>query len=127
MYLCNSCAWFDESQHQKIIDNYEIGWNDIESNRAISKRIKDYDGYYEIIISDYVYAVGHNEKYIIAKQSQNFNAATNYYLIDIEKNKMNSAKGIFGPLNEPEFEKIKKDLKIQNLKFDLNYDQKPEN
>ena len=46
----NSCAWFDDSQHQKIIGLYEIGWNDLESNRSITKKIKNSDSNYKIII-----------------------------------------------------------------------------
>ncbi|WP_309608894.1 hypothetical protein [Flavobacterium sp.] len=85
LIFINSCAWLDESEHQKIIEQYEVGWNDLESNRAILKKIENSENYYNIIVSDYVFAVGHNESYIIANQHQNFNAETNYYLIDINK------------------------------------------
>ena len=124
-FLINSCSWLDESQHQKIIGEYEVGWNDLESNRSITKLIKDCDGCSEGIIASYVYAVGHNQNYIIAKQLENSQTKTSYYIIDIKKNQANSQKGIFGPLNETEFEKTKKDLKIESLKFDLNFNQKP--
>ncbi|MEM0576697.1 DUF3997 domain-containing protein [Flavobacterium polysaccharolyticum] len=115
----NSCAWFDESEHQKIIGQYEIGWNDLESNRAITKKIGNSESNSNIIIGCYVFAVGHNESFIIAKQRQNFNTETNYYLIDIKKNEEDNSKGILGPLNEVEFEKIKTKFNIENLKFDL--------
>jgi len=123
--LTNGCAWLDESEHQKIIGQYEIGWNDLESNRAITKEITENN--YHTIVSNYVYAVGHNESYIIAKQHQNFNTETNYYLIDINKNKDDSSKGIHGPLNETEFEKIKKKLNIESLDFDMNFNDKANN
>ncbi|MEK8179910.1 DUF3997 domain-containing protein [Flavobacterium buctense] len=124
-FLNYSCAWFEESEHQKIIGDYEVGWNDLESNRSIHKLIKNCDGCSEVIIENYVYAVGHNEKYIIAKQIQNFNGETRYFIIDIKKNKISSQKGIFGPLSETEFEKTRKELQIESLKFDLNFSQKP--
>ena len=121
----NSCAWFDESQHQKIIGLYEIGWNDLESNRSITKKIKNSDSNYKIIIDCYVFAVGHNDSFIIAKQHQNFNEETNYYLIDIKKNEEDTSKGIYGPLNNIEFEKMKANFNIKNLKFDLIFADKP--
>lgn len=127
MILCNCCAWFEESQHQKIVDVYEIGWNDLESNRSITKPIKNCDGCYEIIVNNYVYSIGHNEKYIIAKQLNYPQNETHYFIIDIEKNKNSSQNGIIGPLDVSEFEKIKKDLQISNLKFDLNFDKIPRN
>ena len=123
----NSCAWLDESEHQKIIEQYEVGWNDLESNRAITKKVENSENYHYIIVSDYVFAVGHNESYIIAKQQQNLNAETNYYLIDISKNKHDNSKGIHGPLNKTEFEKIKKKLNIENLNFDMIFKDKPNN
>ncbi|ESU23070.1 hypothetical protein FLJC2902T_32340 [Flavobacterium limnosediminis JC2902] len=126
-FAINSCAWLDESQHQKIVGEYEIGWNDLESNRSISKPIKNCDGCYEVIVNSYVYAVGHNEKYIIAKQLNYPESETYYYIIDIEKNKKSSQNGIIGPLNGTEFEKTIKDLQIVNLKFDLNFDKEPRN
>ena len=125
--LINSCAWFDENEHQKIIGQYEVGWNDLESNRAITKKIKNSENYYDIIVDSYVFAVGHNENYIIAKQHQNFNVETNYYLIDINKNEKDNSKGINGPLNEMEFEKMKAELNIKNINFDMNFNDKPFN
>ena len=125
--LLNSCAWLHESEHQKIAGEYEVGWNDIESNRAITKPIENFDGGYHIIVDGYVYAVGHNENYIIAKQHQSFETETNYYLIDIKKNSKDHSKGIYGPLNKIEFEKIKKELNIQSINFDLNFNEKPNN
>ena len=122
-----SCAWLDESEHQKIIGQYEVGWNDLESNRAITKKSEISENNYNIIVSDYVSAVGHNENYIIAKQHQNFNNEINYYLIDINKNKLDNSKGILGPLNKNEFEKVKIELKIENLKFDMIFDEKLKN
>ncbi|MBW3524824.1 DUF3997 domain-containing protein [Chryseobacterium sp. NKUCC03_KSP] len=121
----NSCAWLDESEHQKIIGQYEIGWNDLESNRAITKKIENSESSYNIIIDSYVFAVGHNESFIVAKQHQSFNEETNYYLIDIEKNKEDNSKGIYGPLNQVEFEKMKTKFNIKSLKFDLIFADKP--
>ena len=123
----NSCAWLDESEHQKIIGQYEIGWNDLESNRAIMKKIENSESNYQEIVGCYVFAVGHNENFIIAKQHQNFKAETNYYLIDIKKNKEDYLKGVFGPLDETEFEKMKTKFNIKDLKFDLKFADKPYN
>jgi hypothetical protein len=120
MLLTNSCAWLDASEHVKILDDYEVGWNDTESNRAITKPIAGCDGCHQILISNYVYAVGHNRNYIIAKQSAN-DTQTNYYIIDIVANKKNSQSGILGPLTENDFSMNKKKLNIESIEFDMNY------
>ena len=35
----SACAWTDKSEHVKIIGDYEVGWNDLESNRSISNQM----------------------------------------------------------------------------------------
>ncbi len=72
-----------------------------------------------------IFAIGHNDSFIIAKQHQNFNEETNYYLINIKKNEEVNSKGIYGPLNNIEFEKMKANFNIKNLKFDLIFADKP--
>jgi hypothetical protein len=122
-----SCAWSDESSHQSITKDYEIGWNDLESNRAITKKKQNSDIYSDIIIGSYVFAVGNNDDFIIAKQRQNFDSEAVFYIIDINKNQVDKSKGIYGPLNEKDFLRKKIKLNIQNLIFHLNFSEKPFN
>jgi hypothetical protein len=116
------CTWLDKSEHLRIIGDYEVGWNDLESNRGIVKPNKGCSGCYDVIIESYVYSVGHNDRFIFAKQHPNSDTTTTkYFLIDIDKNRRDAKKGIYGPLDEEEFEKMLTLLGIADIKFDLNF------
>ena len=80
---------------------------------------------FEPIVPEYVFAVGHNNKYIIAKQhpTSELNGRTkvktnitNYYIINMQKNHK-----AFGPLQIQEFDSLRLALKIQNIPFDKTY------
>lgn len=121
-----SCAWYDKSEHTKIIGNYEIGWNDLVRNRCITKPIQKCDGCFDVIIENYVYAVGHNADFIISKQHPGTDTvSTNYFIIDIKANEKESKAGIYGPLNLNEFYSLSEELKLSGLSFDLNYPENP--
>ncbi|MFM2283414.1 MAG: hypothetical protein RL222_918 [Bacteroidota bacterium] len=125
-FLLTSCAWLDQSEHHLIIDNYEVGWNDLESNRAITKSIDACEGCYDVIIDGYIFAVGNNDNYIIAKQHQAFDTTiTYYYIINLRINRKNNRNGIYGPINESEFNVQKKKLNIEHLKFNKTYSEMP--
>lgn len=117
-----SCAWLDQREHQQIIEGYEVGWNDLETNRCISKPIAGCDGCYDIVIESYVYSVGHNDHFIIAKQHPNLDSTiTHYFVVDIIKNKENNKKGIYGPLDKDKFEGLLNQLKISTMNFDIHF------
>lgn len=78
------------------------------------------------LIEPYIFAVGHNEHYLIAKQHpttgfeggyQIHTDTTNYYIIDIYKEK----DRIFGPLTLAQFDSIKTEFKIGKLQFNKTY------
>jgi hypothetical protein len=120
------CAWLDKKESVKITGDFEVGWNDIESNRAIVKPSKACgEGCYDIIVDSYVYSVGHNNRFICAKQHPDLDTArTKYFLIDISKNDKDAKKGIYGPLEKEEFEKMLVKLEVTDLKFDLNFSER---
>jgi hypothetical protein len=121
-----SCALFDKSEHVKIIGDYEVGWNDLVSNRCLRKSFQNCEGCFEVIIDEYVYAVGYNENFIIAKQQSGLDTtSTNYFIIDIYTNQKSSKTGIYGPLNLNEFESMRKKLGVSELLFDFNYSKNP--
>lgn len=121
-----SCAWFDKSEHVKIVGDYQVGWNDLVRNRCITKPNQICDGCFDIIIDDYVYAVGHNESFIIAKQHPGIDTvSSNYFIIDIKEHGKTGKKGIYGPLTLNEFDSLSTKLKISGLPFDLNYPENP--
>ncbi len=83
------------------------------------------DGIFEIIISDYVFAIGSNENIIIAKQHpsrfQSYwnidTAKTLYYVIDLK----DSIDNVYGTSYEYEFENKVLDLNGEMIEFDLLY------
>jgi hypothetical protein len=123
----SSCAWFDQSYHAKIVDGYEVGWNDLVQNRSITKPMKDCSGCKAVLVGSYVYAVGHNDSFIIAKQHFNADTTrTSYYVIDISKNKDETGtKGVYEFVDKQAFESFRVRMKISHIPFDMNYPESP--
>jgi len=123
----SGCSLFDQSDHQQIIGEYEVGWNDLVRNRSINKPEKECSGCFEILVGNYVYAVGHNDSFIIAKQhfgSDTLN--TYYYIIDINKQeKRGGRKGVYESLSKRDFDSLRKRLNISHIPFDMNYPENP--
>jgi hypothetical protein len=118
----SGCAWLDKSEHTKIVGDYSVGWNDLERNRCIYKTITNCDGCSEVIVDSYVFAVGHSEDFIFAKQHPGMDTErTNYFIIDLKANENAKGSGVFGPLSEKEFDSLTVRLKISKIHFDLNY------
>ena len=104
-----------------------VGWNDLVQNRSITRPVKDCSGCFDIVVSNYVFAVGHNDSFIIAKQ--HFGADTTktyYYVIDIKKNEnQTGAKGVYEFSDKQSFDSFRNQLKISNIPFDMNYPENP--
>ena len=122
----NSC-WNNPSESELIIGNYFVEWNDLIANRAIIEKTEKDSPYSNGIISGYVFAVGHNSEYIIAKQHPYLNdsTVTKYYIIDLNKRKLGNNNSIIGPLEKEEFNKKTVELNISELQFDQNYRENP--
>ena len=78
------------------------------------------------IIEPYIFAVGHNDHYIIAKQhpTSGFEGSyeiradtTNYYIVDVYKER----DKIFGPLTLKQFDSLKTKFEIGDLRFSKTY------
>jgi len=113
-----SCGLFD-SGSDTVIDDYEVTWIDLHEQRALYKG--------EQIVPPYVFAAGHNEKYLFAKQHPLLNNddiidlnITNYYIIE-RTSEIFQDKITYGPINELEFRELCKKLEIKNPEFDLTY------
>ena len=117
----SSCLF--DSDSDKIIGDYETVWIDIPQTRSISKG--------EEIVPAYVSEIGHNSNFIIAKQQPIKQGniitvhtdTTNYYVITVSANSFQD-KSVYGPLSKTSFDSLRKELKIENIKFDMFY---PEN
>lgn len=118
--LLSSCFGLFDSGTDNVVDDYDVIWIDLHENRSLCKR--------EELVPAYVFAVGHNDKFIFAKQhplipkSEEIidNAVTNYYLIERTENEFQD-KPIYGPLTKNKFISLCKKLKITDVEFDLQY------
>lgn len=83
---------------------------------------------HEELVPAYVFAVGHDAKFIFAKQhpvvpnafEKIDTAITNYYIIERTKNEFQD-KLKYGPLTRMGFDSLCSRLKIRNTDFDLTF------
>ncbi len=128
LFVLTSC-WQYDSNSKMLVGNYNICWVDNMRWQTIMYDVSGKGGgSYEI--DPYIFSVGHNDKYIIAKQhpickdfigSNCFpdQSITNYFIINaIDREK-------FGPFTENEFKQKIKELNIADIKFTLNFDEVP--
>jgi len=108
-----------------VIANYYLIATDVPENMVLSYYASDSGDNYEEIVPSTVYEIGHNSKYIIAKQHPRTfpnppdTAITNYYIVPIRTNSATSMKKtVIGPLTLEEFNVKCKELNIQaEIKF----------
>jgi len=129
----SSCYLFD-SGSDKIIGNYKVLWIDIFSNQIICEADKENSTSCSQLIGEYVFAVGHNSNFIVAKQhpTNGFKngyevdtSVTNYFVIDINGKITKSGDKVIGPLSKKEFDKTVSELNIETIKFDQSYPENP--
>ncbi len=114
----SSCLF--DSDSDKIIGDYETIWIDIPQTRSINKG--------EQIVPAYVSEIGHNSKYIIAKQHpvkigniySVYTDTINYFIIEITSNTFQD-KPVYGPLSRISFDSLRKNLNITSIKFNMHY------
>ena len=120
VFLFSSCFGLFDSGTYKVVDDYEVTWIDLIKERALYKQEK--------LVSAYVFAVGHDTKYIYAKQhplviisnEKIDTTITNYYLIERTKNKFQD-KPKYGPLTKQSFDSLCARLGIKDVKFDKTF------
>lgn len=108
---------------KKLNGQYYLSAIDVKEDMIIGYQ----DGDYGIgVIKEVVFAVGQNDRFIIAKQhpkdsSYNINkGVTNYFIIPFkEKIAKSVEKNIYGPLTMEEFEQKREDLNIQSVNFTI--------
>jgi hypothetical protein len=117
-FLISGCLF--DSSSDTITGDYKTIWIDIPQTRTISKG--------EEIVPAYVSEIGHNSRYIIAKQHPIKLGSivtvqtdtTNYYIVEVTKNSFQD-KPVYGPLNQREFDSLRRKLNITDIKFDMHY------
>lgn len=129
--ILTRCAPFD-SDSDTITGNYEVMWVDVREQRAICERDGTYSSAWGVLVDEYVFAAGHDNNFIIAKQhplldhkpGEEFKidtTVTNYFIIDMRK--VNNK--VLGPLTREEFMEKRKELNIEKIEFDMNYPEVP--
>ncbi|MBT9189350.1 DUF3997 domain-containing protein [Zobellia russellii] len=133
LFLINSCGLFDNGSDQ-IIGDYKIQWIDMHNTRSICKTPKKYPELCETLVFEYVFAVGHDKDYIIAKQhpTKGFEngyevdtSITNCFIVDIKSNVRENRNRVIGPLNEKVFKEKVLELNIEKVAFDQTYPENP--
>ena len=126
VFMLTGCFGLWDSGSDTIVGNYIVLWIDVHTNQTISKKWHKNSASSTQIVPGYVFAVGHNDDFIIAKQhptGENYEVdtkTTNYYVIDIQQKKEN----VFGPLDRHGFDSLRSVLNIQKIPFDQNYPDK---
>lgn len=129
----NSCFGLFDSHSDKIIGNYIVLWIDLQENQTISERSEENSSSSSQLVPEYVFAVGHNDNFIIAKQhpTSGFKngykidtSITNYFVIDMNQKILKTGNKVFGPLTKFQFDSLRRELKINDIKFDMNYPDK---
>jgi hypothetical protein len=119
-----SCFGLFDSGSDKIVQDYEVAWIDTYDSRSIYRNVE--------IVGAYIYAVGHNSKFIVAKQHPKPNydspidlSVTNYFIVKLTDNKYTEKKDVFGPLNKNQFDSLQNVLGVGQIEFDLEYPENP--
>ena len=127
------CFGLFDSGSDRIIDKYIVLWIDTQESQNISEQFEINSSSSSQIIPEYVFAVGHNNEFIIAKQhpTAGFDGGfeidtsiTNYYVIDMNRKILKNGNKYFGPLNKMKFDSLTLKLNITDIKFDMIYPEK---
>lgn len=120
-FLLTGCFGLFDSGTDTIVEDYDITWIDLHSSRALYKG--------EQLVPAYVFAAGHNSKYVFAKQHPLLpeksaevidTSITSYYIIQQTKNPFQN-KPVYGPLTKHSFDSLLLKLNIVGVEFDLTY------
>jgi Protein of unknown function (DUF3997) len=132
--LLTGCFGLWDSGSDRITGKYIVLWIDVLENQGISEQFEMHSQGSSQVVPAYVFAVGHNDDYIIAKQhpTSGFDGGykietqiTNYYIVDMNKKVLTKGEKVFGPLTQNQFDSLRTALKIDNIEFDQKYPDKP--
>ena len=128
-FFLTRCGYLIDRQEEIITGNYISYFNEAPTCRAIAKPT---GSNYAYVITGYIFAIGHEKEYIIAKRNPNPNcdfkvdtSKTEYFILQVDTLKSIEKKQ-YGPLDSHSFDSIRQQLNIQNIKFDLVYPRQPQ-
>ncbi|OWP62588.1 hypothetical protein CDA63_13175 [Hymenobacter amundsenii] len=124
LLLLTGCFGLFDSSTDTITGEYATSWIDARRSRAVYRDIAEQ-------IPAYVFAIGHNERYIIAKQHPLALTGelvevvdctrTAYYILDIVRNRQPTGQGVSGPLTAEQFRQQAQRLGLAEVNFSMNY------
>ena len=123
-----ACDFGSEGNEVQIIDKYYVGWKDLESNRNIYTKESPEANTGQVIISNYVFAVGNDNRFIVAKSISGPNSGRIvYHIIDTQKdfNTNIDNNNYWNFSTEAEYNSKLDDLGILSIEFDKEYTQDP--
>ncbi len=118
-----------DSSSDRITGKYVVIWVNLPENQSISEQWSSSGS--SQVVPEYVFAVGHNDDFIVAKQhpvSGDYEIdtkTTNYFIVDMKRNVLTKGSNVFGPLKINQFDSLRKILQIEKIEFDQNYPEKP--
>lgn len=124
------CFGLFDSGTKRITGKYIVLWIDFPQNQKISEQFEMNSPGSSVLVPEYVFSVGHNEDFIVAKQHPTSGddsghkinpKLTNYFIVDMNRKIIKRGEKIFGPLTKNGFDSMRNKLKIQEIKFNINY------
>jgi hypothetical protein len=128
------CFGLFDSASNTIIGRYKVAWIDLQEQQFICEVSEESSTNCVTLVHEYVFAVGHDDNFIIAKQhpTSGFengfkinSSVTNYYIIDTKRQENKNFKKVIGPLTMEQFDQKRKELKIERIKFEMIYPDVP--
>jgi len=132
--LLIACFGLFDSSSETITGRYKVMWIDLQVQQFICREFEENSNGCVTVVPEYVFAVGHNESFIIAKQhpTSGFEngfkldtSVTNYYIIDISEESKTKEHQLFGPLSKEEFDQKRKEFGIEQISFEITYPENP--
>ncbi|HYG01797.1 MAG TPA: DUF3997 domain-containing protein [Chryseosolibacter sp.] len=132
--ILTGCFGLFDSSSDTIIGRYKVLWIDLQEQQFICEELEEYSTSCLTLVPEYVFAVGHNDNFIIAKQhpTSGFEdgfkvdtSLTNYYIIDIKRKIKTDGEKVIGPLTKEQFDRKVKEFKIEEIKFEMTYPEVP--
>lgn len=129
-FSMTSCFGLFDSGTKTIKGKFKLVWIDLQETQGI---VESYDnsGSGSQIVPEYVFSVGHNDDFIIAKQhptsgfDKGYEIDTtilNYFIVDMNNKILKDEYNkVWGPLSKQQFDSLRTKLKITDIKFDKNY------
>lgn len=132
LFLAGGCSLFN-NEFEHLAGRYNVGHANREEYRVICESQLEPDDIGGIIVVPaYVYAVGNNSDYVIAKQhpipgddheGEPDTSITNFYVIDVHRR--HSQNAVLGPFTLMQFDSVRAVFGITSLKFDKVYPDNP--